>query len=79
MDSERLVPPQGLLLRDLFQGTPTYPKRHVALAPKFVVAEVGRVVVVGATCHVGLELVAGGQDEVVNLEDLQDAVLVEKW
>lgn len=49
--------------------------RHVALAPKFVVAGVGRVVVVGATCH-GLELVAGGQDEAVNL---QDAMLVEKW
>lgn len=53
--------------------------RHVALVPKFVVAEVGRVVVVNATCHVGLEPVVGGQDEVVNLEGPQDVVLVEKW
>lgn len=53
--------------------------RHVALAQKFVAVEVGRVVVVDATCHVGLEAVVGGQDEVVDLEDLQDVILAERW
>lgn len=72
MDSERPVPQQGLLLQDLLRGT--YPTRHVAPA-----AEVGRVVVVDATCHVGLEAAAGGRDEVVGLAGLQGVILVEKW
>lgn len=66
------MPQQGLLLEDLLQGT--YPTRHVAL-----VAEVGRVVVVDATCHVGLEAAAGGRDEVVGLAGLQGVILVERW
>lgn len=50
--------------------------KHVALAPKFVVVEVGQVAVVDATCHVDLEVVAGG---VVDLEDLQGGKLAEEW
>lgn len=46
--------------------------KHVALAPKFVVVEVGQVAVVDATCQV----VAGG---VVDLEDLQGGKLAEEW
>lgn len=70
------MPQQDLLLRDLLQGMLTCPTRHVALAPKFVVAEVGQVVAVDATWHVGLEAVAGGQGEVV---DLQGVILAVKW
>lgn len=76
MDSEQPVPQQDLLLQDLLRGTLTCPTRHVALAPKFAVAEVGRVVAVDATWHVELGAVAGGQGGVVGL---QGVILGEKW